>query len=76
MDYVPGTAKFVSDKVIEVEGQLYTADHILIASGSTPEIGKFPGSDLCMTSDDFFEMTELPKSIICIGGGYIGVEMA
>jgi glutathione reductase (NADPH) len=76
VDYVPGTAKFVSDKVVEVEGQLYTAEHILIASGSTPEIGKFPGSDLCITSDDFFEMTELPKNIICIGGGYIGVEMA
>jgi len=29
-----------------------------------------------MNSDDIFEMKELPKSIICIGGGYIGVEMA
>lgn len=29
-----------------------------------------------MNSDSFFEMTELPKSIVCIGGGYIGVEMA
>ena len=48
----------------------------MIASGSTPEIGTFPGSDLCITSDDFFEMSELPKSVICIGGGYIGVEMA
>jgi pyruvate/2-oxoglutarate dehydrogenase complex dihydrolipoamide dehydrogenase (E3) component len=29
-----------------------------------------------MNSDDFFEMNELPKRMICIGGGYIGVEMA
>ena len=29
-----------------------------------------------MNSNDFFEMSELPKSIICIGGGYIGVELA
>jgi glutathione reductase (NADPH) len=57
VDYIPGTAKFVSDHVVEVEGKLYSAEHILIASGSTPELGSFPGSDLCMTSDDFFEMT-------------------
>ena len=36
IDYVKGTCKFVSDKVVEVEGVQYTADHILIASGSTP----------------------------------------
>ena len=29
-----------------------------------------------MTSDDFFEMKELPKSMVFIGGGYIGVELA
>lgn len=76
VDYIPGTAKFVSDHVVEVEGKLYSSEHILIASGSTPEIGSFPGSDLCMTSDDFFEMTSLPKRMVCLGGGYIGVEMA
>ena len=77
VDYVPGTAKFVSDKIVDVEGKLFTAEHILIASGSTPEPGKpKDGSDLCINSDHFFEMSELPKSMICIGGGYIGVEMA
>ena len=71
-----GTAHFVSDKVVEVEGKLYTADHILIASGSTPEPGSFEGSDLCINSDDFFDIETLPESMICIGGGYIGVELA
>ena len=74
--YVEGTAKFVSDHIVEVEGKQYIAEHILIASGSWADVGKFPGSQYCMTSDGFFEMNELPKSIICIGGGYIGVEMA
>ena len=36
IDYVKGTCKFVSDKVVEVEGVQYTAEHIMIASGSTP----------------------------------------
>jgi glutathione reductase (NADPH) len=76
VDFLQGTAKFVSDHVIEVEGKRYAADHILIASGSYPVSEGFPGSDLCMTSDGFFEISVLPKRMICIGGGYIGVECA
>jgi glutathione reductase (NADPH) len=76
VDYIPGTAKFVSDHVIEVEGKRYAADHILIASGSYPVAEGFPGSEFCITSDGFFEMSELPKRMVCIGGGYIGVECA
>ena len=41
VEYVEGTARFESDDVVECEGQLYSADHILIASGSTPELGGF-----------------------------------
>lgn len=74
--YVEGTAKFLSDKIVICEGNRYTAEHILIASGSTPEPGSFTGSELCMNSDHFFELEELPKSLICVGGGYIGVELA
>ena len=39
-------------------------------------MGKFDGSDLCMNSDDFFSMEELPESMIFVGGGYIGCELA
>ncbi len=78
IDYFEGTAKFVEDHTIEVTpgGERYSSDHILIASGSTPETGGFEGAELCMVSDDIFTLTELPKSMIVIGGGYIGVEMA
>lgn len=48
----------------------------MIASGSKPSKFKFEGADLCMTSDDIFKMEELPKSMVIIGAGYIGVEMA
>ena len=74
--YVEGTAAFVSDKVVKVQDQLYSGEHILIASGSTPEMGGFPGSDLCIDSDDFFAIEELPEKVVVIGGGYIGVELA
>ena len=74
--YVEGTASFVSDKVVKVGDQLYTGNHIMIASGSAPEMGNFPGADLCMNSDDFFAMEELPEKMVVLGGGYIGVELA
>ena len=74
--YVEGTASFVSDKVVKVGEELFEGEHVLIASGSTPEEGAFEGSDLCMNSDDFFTMTELPEKMVVVGGGYIGVELA
>ena len=48
----------------------------MIASGSTPALPAFPGGEHCWSSDDIFTMEELPKSIVVIGGGYIGVEMS
>jgi len=74
--YKEGTCKFVSNKVVEVEGKRYTAPHIMIASGSTPASNEFEGADLCMNSDDFFAMEELPETMVVIGGGYIGIELA
>ena len=53
-----------------------TADHIMISSGSSPTIPSFPGSEHCWTSEDIFKMENLPKSMVVIGGGYIGVEMS
>jgi glutathione reductase (NADPH) len=81
IDYITGTARFLSSREVEVNKgdenvERYTADHILIASGSTPEEGKFEGAEHCWSSDDVFAATELPQEIIVIGGGYIGVEMA
>lgn len=80
VDYIEGTARFVSNREVEVkrgdEVERYSAEHILIASGSYPEEGTFEGKELCMTSDHVFELEELPKSIVVIGGGYIAIEMA
>ena len=78
IDYIEGTAKFLSNNEVLVEpsGERFTSEHILIASGSTPETGDFEGAEHCMNSDDIFDIVELPKSMIVIGGGYIGVEMA
>lgn len=77
LTYFTGTASFQDAKtVVTSEGATLTADHICIASGSYPKVPQFPGGELCWSSDDIFSMEELPKSMVTLGGGYIGVEMS
>lgn len=65
----------MSDNVVECEGELYQSDNILIATGSKSIPPTFKGAEHVIDSDKFFEIEELPKSVVVIGGGYIGVEI-
>ncbi|MCZ2328347.1 glutathione-disulfide reductase [Bartonella sp. F02] len=72
-------AVFVDDHTIEFSatGERVRAEKILIATGAkTTRNPAIIGSDLCLTSNEVFDLKELPKSIIISGGGYIGVEFA
>ncbi|WP_297840231.1 glutathione-disulfide reductase [Pseudomonas sp.] len=71
-----GHAKLVDQHRVEVNGQTYSAEHILIATGGWPQVPAFPGSDLAITSQDAFFLNKLPKRIVVVGGGYIAVEFA
>lgn len=53
-------------------------DHIIIATGSTPQMTETKGVDLdgVITSDDLLEMKEIPETLIVVGGGVIGLEFA
>ena len=59
-----------------VDGQLYTAEHLLLATGGIPAIPPLPGAELGITSDGFFDLKQQPKSVLVVGAGYIAVEMA
>ncbi len=50
------------------------ARHILIATGGRPVKPAYPGAELACTSDDLFDMPELPSSMLIEGGGFIAVE--
>lgn len=76
IEVINGFAKFVDAKTIEVNGQHYTADHILIAVGGEPTIPDIPGAEHGIDSNGFFELTEQPKRTAVIGAGYIAVEIA
>ncbi|KAF2072559.1 hypothetical protein CYY_006134 [Polysphondylium violaceum] len=73
---IHGYGAFVGEKVIQVNGENYSADHILIATGGRPNIPDVPGKELGITSDGFFELEKLPASTLVIGAGYIAVELA
>lgn len=74
---IEGTARFVSEKVIDVEGRRMTADDILVAAGSRPVVPPIPGlvETGFHTSDTIMRLDELPERLGIIGGGYIAVEM-
>ena len=76
VDVVKGEASFVSPAEISVEGAIYSASRIIIATGSSPARLPIPGAELAMTSDELLSMTSLPSSIVIIGAGVIGLEFA
>ena len=76
VEIIKGLAKFVGDKRVQVDGTVYSADHILVAVGGRPLVPAIPGAELGITSDGFFELTERPGRVVVVGAGYIAVEMA
>ncbi|GAB3534817.1 glutathione-disulfide reductase [Photobacterium alginatilyticum] len=82
IEVINGFARFVDQKeggdkkTIEVNGEHYTADHILIAVGGEPTIPNVPGAEHGIDSNGFFELNEQPKRTAVIGAGYIAVEIA
>lgn len=58
-------------------GRTVTAERIVIAVGGHPSPhDALPGHELCITSNEAFDLPELPTSILIAGGGYIAVEFA
>ena len=76
VDLIRGEAGFVDAHTLEVDGESFTADHIVIAPGGTPVVPDIPGAELGITSDGFFALTEQPKEVAVVGAGYIAVELA
>lgn len=76
VEYISGAAQFVDHKTVSVNGQTFSARHILIATGSTPSVPDVDCAELGITSDGFFELTEQPKKVAVVGAGYIAVELA
>ncbi len=73
---VKGQASITAAHTVMVGQEEYSAPRIIIATGSAPAIPPIVGSELAVTSDGLLEMTNIPSSLIIIGGGVIGMEFA
>ncbi|WP_442603546.1 dihydrolipoyl dehydrogenase [Paenibacillus sp. KN14-4R] len=75
-----GEAMFINSNEARVfndqEAPRYRFQHCIIATGSRPiELKPFPFGGRILSSTEALELTEIPKSMVVIGGGYIGIEL-
>jgi glutathione reductase (NADPH) len=77
VELVRATGRFLAPSVVETStGVVLRAPHILIATGSRPYWPAIPGAELGISSDEWFSLDRLPRRVLVLGGGYIGVELA
>ena len=78
MKIVKGTGQIVDANTVKVveSGEEIKTDRIIIATGSVPSRVPIDGIELAITSDDALNLEKLPKSMLIIGGGVIGMEFA
>lgn len=78
-----GRARLVEPHVVEVElrdekVERFKALSVIVATGSSPALPPVPGADApdLLTSDNVWELEELPSSLVVLSGGFVGVEFA
>ncbi len=81
VDVIQGFAKLIDKNTVEVQltdgsTKTITADHIVIATGGRPQRPDIEGQEYGIDSDGVFDLTDLPKRLAVVRGGYIGVEIA
>ena len=76
------TGKSLDGFTVSDGEETYLADRLLIATGSVPVLPPIPGlregvaNGFCLTNREILDLTEIPESLVVIGGGVIGLEMA
>lgn len=71
-----GHARITGPHQVEVNGQSYSAKHILLATGGWPVLPEIPGKELMTDSNQVFFLEKQPQRVLVIGGGYIALEFA
>ena len=78
IDTIIGDGRLISPTSVRVNDTVYEAGHVVLATGSEPR--SLPGLDIdgtrVITSDDALRLDRVPRSVIVLGGGVIGVEFA
>ncbi|MEZ5832344.1 MAG: glutathione-disulfide reductase [Dongiaceae bacterium] len=75
-ELIEARAELIDRNTISVGGRQVTAEVILIATGSWPELPKIPGIEHTISSNECFHLEKLPERVVVVGGGYIALEFA
>lgn len=78
VDCIQGEAKIISPYMVEVAGKQISTRNIVLATGARPNVPPIPGLNEIdyVTSDSIWNLQELPKRFLVVGGGPIGSELA
>src|SRR5687767_10697946 len=78
VECIQGEARITSPWTVEVGGKVITTRAIVIAAGAEPFVPPIPGIEKmnCLTSDTVWNLRELPRRLVVLGGGPIGSELA
>ena len=79
IDLLRGTGRLAGPGAVEVDGRRHTADHVVLANGADPVVPPVPGLrelDGVWTSREVTSMKAVPRRLVILGGGPVGVEMA
>ncbi len=82
VDIYRGFGTVIDKNSVEVGGKIIKGDNLILSTGSTPRIPEIPGikeglaSNFVVTSKEALELTSIPKELVILGGGVIGVEFA
>ena len=74
-----GTGRLAGQGKVEVDGEAFRTSHVVIATGSDPLFPPVPGLDELegvWTNREVTALTEVPRRLLVLGGGPVGVEMA
>src|SRR6478609_7025818 len=79
IDLLRGTGRLVGPGAVEVDGVRHTADHVVLANGADPVVPPVPGLrelEGVWTNREATAMKAVPRRLLILGGGPVGVEMA
>ena len=79
IDLLRGSGRLAGPGVVEVDGVRHTADHVVLANGAEPVVPPVPGLrelEGVWTSRGATSMKAVPRRLLIMGGGPVGVEMA
>jgi glutathione reductase (NADPH) len=73
---IRSAGRFVRPReIVDTAGEVYAAEHVVIATGGRPDVPALAGAELGITSDGFFALEHRPRRVAIVGSGYVAVEL-